>query len=81
MYGALQDGVQFNVKGSPRRVNLVQIVLTGDDLYTAVNWLATYKINRRALCADKIDAVYGIYADQLTEVLERVTGLYLSLSH
>jgi hypothetical protein len=65
------DGVQFSFKGS-RKYNKVVVKLAADDTYT----VGMFKIRGVSVKGQNFD---GIYADQLVELFERETGLYLTL--
>lgn len=73
---AIDNGVQFSFKGC-KKLNKVQIVLTAADLYD----VKFYKINMRNLDNSMIPVSESarIYFDQLVEVFEHMTGLYLRI--
>lgn len=81
---ALGAGVQFSFKGS-RTMNKVKIELTPDDLYN-ISFYHIPKLNRKNLdayfkkletCNTPVKAVDGVYNDQLIDIFESTTGLYL----
>jgi hypothetical protein len=77
---ALESGLQFSLRKGDARdgINRVQIILTAMDDYTVI----FYKIDVRNVenpCVT-VDTVEGIYCDQLMDVFENHTGLYLTLS-
>lgn len=63
----------FRFKGS-RKANSVKIVLTGKDLYD----ITFYKIGR-GVNIKEVKTFDDVFADQLIEIFESFTGLYLSL--
>lgn len=67
------DGVQFAIKGSPKRVTKIWIALEPDDTY-AVEFFRGNGINLARAAAYR-----GIYVDQLHDLIERETGLYTAL--
>lgn len=69
----VENGVQFAIQGSPRKVSKVRIVLEPDDSY-AVEFYTGRGINIRPLAAYD-----GIYVDGLHELIEQETGLYTRL--
>ncbi len=73
---AIDNGVQFSFKGC-KSFNKIEIVLTSMDLYD----IKFYKINMRNLEKSIIPASESsrIYVDQLVEVFEHMTGLYLHI--
>lgn len=66
--------IRFWFKGS-RKVNHLEIVLDPTDTYT----MTFRKITQRGLNVKEINTLSGVYADQLREIFEGETGLYLSL--
>lgn len=73
-FTALESGVQFRLKAkADRGINSIRIVLTSDDQYT----VEFYAI--RALDFTEVVQFEGVYADMLKTVVERTTGLALSL--
>jgi len=85
---AIDDGLRFDFKGS-KKVNRVTIELTPDDLYN----VSFYKIPGFPKKVHNIDKYFekldqcnipitkfdGIYCDQLIDIFEATTGLYLHL--
>ncbi len=65
-------GAKISFKGS-RQMNLVEIRVNGMDLYDVEFKQVTIKNNK------SVKAISGIYCDQLKELFENTTGLYLSL--
>lgn len=68
------DHVQFGFK-SCRQANKCSIILNADDTYT----VRFHKFNRRSLECKQVIEFEGVYCDQLKEIFESFTGLYLSL--
>ena len=68
------SGVYFNIGRNAKGVNLVEINLnSGTDTYDVAFKYVTIRSN-------KVKAEYSdIYADQLVGLIERNTGMYLSL--
>ena len=69
-----RGGLNFRFRGS-RKANHIKITLTGKDLYDVV----FTKIMKKGLNIKKVKTFTDIYADQMKEILEEFTGLYLSL--
>lgn len=70
---AVENGVRFKIKCRGSKVNYVKIELTPMDLYKiefGKLWGSKYKV---------IEEVDGIYGDMLKGMLEKASGLYLSL--
>ena len=53
--------------------NALRITLDPSDTYT----MKFFKINPRKLTVDTVREIEDVYCDQLTEIFERETGLYL----
>jgi hypothetical protein len=69
---ALKNGVMFKI--SNRRINSVEIILNGKDLYDI-------KFSRiRAGNIKVVEEYYDVYNDQLVEIFETATGMYLSFA-
>lgn len=64
--------LQFRIKGSPK-VNSIRIVLDPSDTYTVQFW------RLRGINAKLVSEFSDIYADSLRRLIEKETGLYLSL--
>lgn len=71
---SFENGVRFRFKARAKNgSNGVQITLTPEDLYKV-------EFTSRRGLSYKVKATFeGIYADDLTSLFERETGLYLSL--
>jgi hypothetical protein len=69
---AVDAGVMFKFKGS-RKWNCIEIKFNGRDLYD----VTFYKITKLKIA--KQETIEDIYNDQLKGLIERHTGLYLSL--
>lgn len=68
------DGLVFKVGGgAKKRINRVAVTLNGSDLYDVV----FYKGG--VLNVKKVAEYSDIYADQLTDIFTKETGLYTSL--
>jgi hypothetical protein len=71
----LGDGLQFRIRGS-RKANMIKIQLDGADLYNVmiikIGRAPSYKVT-------EVAHVSGLFADQLRAVIEKNTGLYMSL--
>jgi hypothetical protein len=79
MIGARQivagnDFVQFGFGGC-RKANKCRIELDDNDTYTFQLW----KYNKRTIECDLVHESAGVYADMLTEIFERETGLHLAI--
>jgi hypothetical protein len=72
MYG--EGYVTFKFKGS-RKMNVVKIQLNSMDLYD----VTFMKYSPKNLDCKTVKEFEGIYCDQLKELFENQTGLYLSL--
>ena len=66
------NSVSFQFKGS-RKTNALRITLDSSDTYT----MKFFKINSRKLTVDTVREIEYVYCDQLAEIFERETGLYL----
>lgn len=66
--------LQFKFKGS-RRVNTVEIKLQPNDTYT----MTFYKVTNHGLNMREVKRFDDVYCEQLREIFEHETGLYLSL--
>ncbi len=66
------DGVSFRIKGS-KNCQMIQILLTPSDTYT-VRFLKFRKLE-----TTRDEKFSDIYNDGLMDLIERQTGLYLSL--
>jgi len=64
--------LQFRIKGSPK-VNSIRIVLDPSDTYTVQFW------RLRGINAKLVSEFNDIYAENLRGLIEKETGLYLSL--
>lgn len=69
-----EGGIQFWFSGN-KNMNIVKFSLTHEDLYK----VTFYKYNRRTMDVKVVDEYDGIYAEQLKELFEQVTGRYLSI--
>lgn len=70
------DGVSFLFPQKNRkRPNRVKITLTPLDTYT----VEFHRITRRGLDVQEMESFDNVYCDQLKDIFESVTGLYLSL--
>lgn len=67
------DALYFRIGRNPKGVNKVSITLAAD-LYT----VTAFKVDRYGNWTQKGQAE-GVYADQLHQVLESLTGLYTRL--
>lgn len=67
-------GIQFWFEGN-KKMNVVKFDLMPNDLYQ----VTFYKFNRRTFELKEVEQIKDVYADQLKEIFERTTGLYLSL--
>lgn len=70
---ALENGLQFKFKGS-RKFNTCRVILDPSDTYTVE--FGQYRPSK--LDYVKKEEFDGIYCDQLVELFESTTGLYLS---
>lgn len=62
-------GLMFAIKGSPNKINRIQIVLDPDDTYTMrFCWTrsTTWTVRKE---------VTGVYAEDMHDIIERETGL------
>ena len=66
----INNGLQFDIP-TTNKINRVQIVLTGADLYT----MAFYRYRPSTLTLITVDQTYGVYADALQSVFTDRTGL------
>lgn len=71
-HGKPQLWVKFKARALSG-INTLKIALKGDDTYTVTLSRVTIKGESVKL------SLNGVYADQLVEIFERHTGLYLSL--
>lgn len=70
-----ERSLTFDVRGS-RIVNKIRVTLNSMDLYDLEFW----KVGRAPkFRVEVVDVRTDVYFDALREVIERVTGLYLSL--
>lgn len=75
---AIDNGVSFKIGGGAKgKINYIKIVLNGLDLYD----LTFNRISvRKGEFDNKEVAVFtDIYCDQLKEIIEETTGMYLSI--
>jgi len=68
-------GIHFAVRGSPKKINRVEIVLAGDDTYTVSFHKIRYASARYGYERKTIAEFEGIYADGLHDIIEKYTGL------
>jgi len=68
-----EANVMFSFKGS-RKFNKIRITLNGLDLYD----IEFMKYSPSKLAITKTESVENVYADQLQELIEGRTGLFLS---
>lgn len=68
------NALKFEFKGS-RKVNRCKIELNALDLYD----VTFYQMRPTSMTCPEIKSVPGVYADQLTDIFEDVTGLATSL--
>jgi len=68
------SSAMFGFKGC-RKANKCRITLTPMDLYK----VEFFKLNRRSLECPIVEEFDGVYGDQLVEIFESTTGLFLSL--
>lgn len=73
LYG--ENWIQFKFSGS-KKMNIVKIKLNSMDLYE----VKFYKYYPRKMELVELKNYDGIYCDQLKELFENTTGLYLSLN-
>jgi hypothetical protein len=73
MYINRGNGISFRFKGS-RKYNCIRVTLTPLDLYT-VEFLKTNRYGE----VSKEKSFESVYCDQLIDLFEKQTGLYLSL--
>ncbi len=64
----------FQFKGS-RKANRVHITLNSLDTYD----VEFFKYNRKSFECPQVGGFENVYGDQLVEIFERFTGLYLSM--
>lgn len=74
LYSDKEKSLQFKFSGS-KKVNCIKITLNNLDLYD----IKLYKINLKKFTCDVKEKIENIYADQLKDIFETKTGLYLSL--
>lgn len=73
-YNGKDGTLYFRFKGN-RKMNAVEFALTPKDLYK----VTFYKYNPKTYEHKTVEEYDDIYADQLKDLFERITGLYLSL--
>lgn len=66
--------LRFRFKGY-RKANTLEVTLDPTDTYT----MRFLKVTNYGLNAKEVKTYDGVYCDQLKEIFERETGLYLSL--
>lgn len=71
----LPDGLAFSIGRNASSANKVKITLCGDDTYT----VRFSKFSMKKLEDKELKVFDGIYAENLTEVFTRFTGLYTRL--
>lgn len=75
---AIDNGVQFRIGGGANeRINAIRIVLNSLDTYD-VEFGRIYK-SKGMIEYDEKQRAHGIYNDMLVSLIERTTGMYLSL--
>lgn len=72
----LGNGVRFAIGRNAKRVNKIEIKLDWSDTYSVR--LLNVNVGRREMVQVKSEDS-GVYCDQLRGVIERGTGMYLSL--
>lgn len=73
--GSRELQVQFPGTGGRKAANAVRIELAADDTYR----ITAYHIARRGLRCDVVAKATGVYADNLRQTFETLTGLRTSL--
>jgi hypothetical protein len=68
------DGLQFAIKGSPKKITKVWIALAPGDTYT-VRFYRGRGVNLAVVAEHE-----GVYVDQLHDIIEHETGLYTRLA-
>lgn len=69
-----KDRLTFKIKAKANQgIRAINIILTPADTYT----VEFYRI--KGIEVKKVEMVEDVYCDELRSVIERVTGLYLSL--
>lgn len=71
----LPNGLQFKIGANAKRVNRIRVTLGPTDTYT----VTFEKVASHGLDVKKLAEVDEVYFDQLKQVIEANTGLYLSL--
>lgn len=72
----LGDGLQFKLgRGAANKATHLTITLTADDLYT----VRFQRVAKRGLEISEKGTTEGVYADQIRGLIERETGMYLSI--
>lgn len=69
-----ENSVKFSFKGS-KKSNMCKITLLPSDTYL----VQFYKFTKKNLSFDTVNEYNDIYSDQLVEIFETSTGLFLSL--
>ena len=70
---AVENGLSFKMKCKGAKVNYVKIVLNSLDLYD----MELGKIHGNSYKV--IKSIENVYCDQMKEIIEKTSGLYLSL--
>lgn len=74
---AIDNGVQFRIGGgATKRINMVTIALNELDTYDVKFGRMVRK--QGVPTYEEVQCAHGIYCDQLVELFERTTGMYLS---
>ena len=68
------NSLMFSFKGC-RKMNKCRITLDANDTYT----IELFKFSPSKLTCDVKEVSHGVYFDQLIPVIEKFTGLYLSM--
>ena len=74
------DGPALQFKfGAQRRFNFCKVTLRSDDTYTMEISKVSFVRKEGVHKFTNVKTFDGVYCDQLVEIFERTTGLYLSL--
>ena len=76
---AMESGLQFSISRNHRQINKIRITLNSMDLYDMIFMSVRKKRNSWDFITTVKDEFNGVYADQLPELFEQATGMYLSI--
>ena len=78
---AHKDGVSFKIGKNHRAINHIKVMLNGRDLYDVTfSRVPSRRRLERGAEATVVEEFEDVFCGSLKEVIERVTGMYMSLT-